>query len=160
MDRQEWLERVAQESAKFGHAVAEGLVKSAETLLGWLLVLLGGSTAYVLKAWEVGQLEAPTTLAAVGMAGGWAVVAVVLMVACISTQPLHGTWSDPEKLQKALERIEQDFEALRHHELEMMQDRIDMNRLRNQRIARWLDRCRYMALAVPVAAAVLGGWFS
>ena len=100
MDGQEWLERVAQENAKFGHAVAEGLVKSAETLLGWLLVLLGGSTAYVLKAWEVGQLGAPTTLAAVGMAAGWAVVAVVLMVACIGTQPLHGTWSDPEKLRR------------------------------------------------------------
>lgn len=160
MDRQEWLERAAQENAKFGHAVAEGLVKSAEALLGWLLVLLGGGAAYVLKAWETGQLGAPATWAAVGMVLGWALVAVVLMLRCIGTRPLHGVWSDPDNLKDALCRIDQDFEALRAHELDMVQDRISLNRDRNGDIARWLDRCRFAALGVPLLAAVVGWWLN
>lgn len=156
---QEWLERAAQENARFGHLVAEGLVKNAEALFGWLLVLLGGGAAYVLKAWEAGQLGASATWVALSMVVGWTVVAALLMAFCIRTRPLHGVWSDPENLLAALDRVDHDFLRLRQAELDMMQERITLNRSRNEEIALWLDRCRFAAVAVPVLAAAAGGWF-
>ncbi|MEH3087705.1 MAG: hypothetical protein PGN26_14490 [Xylophilus ampelinus] len=145
---QEWAEKAGIENLKGRLATGDFLLTQANTLLSILLVGIGGGLAYAVRLAE----GASASVYSWGMAGAtvWlCVVAAVLTAKCIVTRDTPVLYNEPKNLFNP--EHEHTLMEMRGFELKNIQARIKDVGTRNADVAKWLDRCRYAAIATPLA---------
>lgn len=147
----EWAEKAGIENLRGRLATGDVLLAQASTLLSLLLAGMGGALAYAVKLIDTGPVS-PVAWAAAAVSAWLAVVAVVLMARCIVTRETQALYNEPGNIYKPDLSLSPD--AIRGFELENIQRRIEQTKARNEAVARWLDRCRYAAIATPLVFAI------
>lgn len=152
----EWAEKIGTENLKGRLAAGDFLLSQANTLLSFLLGGIGGAMIYGARIFNAAP--APIEWGAATVAIWLAAVAVILAAQCIITRSTPALYNEPMNVYKPELKLSE--MAIRQFELENVQARINDAKARNSRIAAWLDRCRYAALATPLvfaAAAFVAG---
>ncbi len=149
----DWVEKQALENIRFHIQTSEHLTKESNTTLTLLLAGIGGAVAYLTKLFD-SQAEF-WLVTAVGAFGVQLIVlAAILIWYCLRTDVMWPPTSEPLCLFQPSFTVDR----LREVELENIQGRINQVVQRNNRVATWLDRVRFGAVAAPIvsaAAAVL-----
>ena len=160
MDLLEYVESEAKANADFQIACRDALLKEVNTSLSGLFGGGVGALAYAVNLSEKPHMQ----WAAWGMAvAGVYLFAVALGVVarCLKTQQIWPPGNDPGLLLDAEELEERPddvgLRALRMANLRSKQRSIERNRACNERVALWLDRFRFAALAVPLVFAIAAG---
>lgn len=147
----DWVERQALENLRFRLANAETLAKEASATLTLLLAGLAGGTAYAVKAYESMQWH-PLAIGATAFSGWLVLSGIFLMRGCIMTLPLQVPTNEPDNLLLPALKIE--LNQARHFEMDNIQGRINATKVRNRRVALWLDRVRVMLVLSPAIFAL------
>jgi hypothetical protein len=139
----DFVEAEAKANVAFHIANGDALAKESNTLLNLLLVGAGGAIAYAInlsgkEAWQQFGM-ATSAIYLFGVAG-------ILLDKCLRAVALWPPSNEPQNYPLQNYSLEQIKEA----ELSNRQKYIHNNRLRNEVIAMWLNRCRVMAACTPL----------
>jgi len=146
-----WVESEVKANASFQVDCADALERQASTLLNLLLAGAGGALAYTVSLAE----KHAVIWQQMGMAGtsAWLFfVAAMLLMRVLWSRPIYGPANDPENLKAA---HEMELADALGYELENRQFCIAYNRSRNDTVGRWLNICRWLATATPLAFLVV-----
>lgn len=149
MSMLDWAEQYGHENMRERMRNTETLAREAHTTMTLLMAAIGAATAYVIRNLESGALSE----VGIGVAATliWLMLtAAILLWKCQMTRDLHIGPNEPKNLYVTL----YDFEELRTAELDGLQRRIDRNRARNQKTARWLNVTRTLILLTPIVFGV------
>lgn len=149
----DWVEKNALENLRFRLQNAETLAKDASALLTILLAGIGGGMAYAVKGFESGEWT-PIVVGAAGFTSWLMLCALVLTLRCILTAELQLPTNEPDNLNPA---FDMSIDEARRYELKNIQARINATKVRNQRVAYWMDRVRLAATLSPLAFAAASG---
>jgi hypothetical protein len=148
----DYAEKAGVENLKFRLQTFESLSKDANSTLTYLLAGIGGSAAFAANAIEKTSLS-PITFGSAVLAVWLMLISFLLVVKCIKTDNLQTPTNEPMNLyQPHLE-----LNVIRENELKNLGERIFLVRSRNQKMARWLDHVRILAITSPVVFA-LSAW--
>jgi hypothetical protein len=144
----DFAEKAGLENIKFRLQNTETLAKEAASLLTILLTGIGGSMVLAVKVFEE-KIVSTLTVGAISLTIWLMLVAVVLVVFCILTTELQPPTNDPLNL------FQKNFslESIRIAELKNLDGRIKKITLRNNLVAKWLDRTRKLAISSPLVFA-------
>lgn len=150
----QWAEAAGIENLKGRLATGDVLLSQANTLLGLLLVGVGGGLGYAMKLAEPGGAT-PAAWGAAGATVWMAWVAALLVWFCIATRETEVLCNEPRNIYKPDLGLSE--QQIRGYEMEHIQSRINFTKGRNRAVACWLDRCRFAAIVTP-AVFVLAAW--
>lgn len=147
----DYIESEAKANAAFHIACSDALAKEANTLLNFLLAGAGGLAAYGVSI--VGKVVPVWLPVSVGAASASLfVVAGVTLLKCLLVRPIWPPANEPGNY--PTEGFEVD--DVRIADLATRQACIDENRVRNDSVGMWLNRCRALAAFSPIVASVIG----
>jgi hypothetical protein len=153
-DELDFFEAEAKENAAFHIACAETLMREANTFLNLLLAGAGGALALMVT---LAEKLAPTwqIFGTAATSAYLFLLAGLLLLKCLRVRPIYPPANEPKNLMQDGFSLEQ----IRRAEMKARQTCIDINRIRNDAVGLWLNRCRGMTAATPliflaVAAAV------
>lgn len=146
----ELVERAAYENLREHIGNADLIRKEANTTMALLLAGAGAALAYVGNAVAMQPLMA----AALSVSVYLFALAGLLNWKCLGLVAYPALYNEPGNLNHPEYALEQ----VRQWELENVQARIDEAAAINTRRSRWLNRCRYAAVATPLVAII--GWAS
>lgn len=148
----DWVETRASSNADFHIQCSETLLRESNTLLNIMLGGAGGGIALAfalhekgVSAWQIAAIAAASIY--------FFVIVAVLTWKCLRVRPIYPPANEPQNL------LHEDFDldAIRRVELRNRQACIDANRLRNDEVGLWLNRCRLLAAATPMVITLVGG---
>jgi hypothetical protein len=150
----DWAEKAAMEHLKGRLATGDVLLTQANQLLNLLLAGMAGALAWGARVFtpQAGSLE----WGAAAVSAYLAIVAAALTHHCISTRPTQAQYNEPRNIYKP--ELNLDLDVARKHELDNVQERIDLTIERNRNVAKKLDQARYATALTPlvfVLAALL-----
>ena len=141
----DWVEKQALENLKFRIQDAENIAKESNTTLTILLAALGGGIAYTAKLIEA-DAEQPVMAGMLMSLIYIAVLCGVLLLKCMKIAAMPVPTNEPRNLfQKQFS-----LDAIREAELANVQARIDEAVARNDFVAAWLNRVRFLAVLTPL----------
>ncbi|MEO8838834.1 MAG: hypothetical protein ABI351_08980 [Herbaspirillum sp.] len=151
MDIVEYAEQEAKANAAFHISITDALMRESNTLLNLLLAGAGGSVAYAVNltgkaAWQ--QWGMATTAVYLF------IVAAMVLFYCLQTESAWPPANEPKNFPLSGYTLNE----VREGELASRQRCIDRNRLRNEQVGVWLNRCRALAVAAPIAFSVGAFW--
>jgi len=148
----DYIENEARVNAAFHIANADSLTKESNTLLNLLLAGAGGALALLVSLLQK-TTPAPTwQLWAVGAAAVYLFALAGLVVRkCLWVQDIWPPANDPRNFPLTGYSLDQ----IRQFDLENKQRCCDSNRLRNEGVGIWLNRCRSLAAATPLVTALV-----
>lgn len=150
----DYIEGEARTNAAFHLANSDNLTKESNTLLNLLLAGAGGSLAFVAALL---QKNTPVPLWqpwAVGATAAYLFALAALVVwKCLWVQDIWPPANEP----KSFPLSGYTLDEIRQFDLENKQQCCDNNRIRNERVGTWLNRCRALAVGTPVVTA-LSAW--
>ena len=145
-----WAYETGRGNLKAHLETGDFLLAQANTLLTLLLAGLGGALAMGSRVFEPAAGVLGWGAAAVAV---WlSLVAAVLARQCIVTRNTQVVDNEPINVYKPILGLSE--EEILSYEIENLQGRINITKARNEAVARWLDRCRYAAIATPFSFAV------
>lgn len=151
MDLLDFIEAEAKANIAFHIANADGLSKESNTFLNLLLAAAGGLLTFFVSLMEKKGV-AIWQLAAVGTGAIYFfVVAGLLLWHCLWVRKIWPPANEP----KNFPLTGFDIDAIREGELVNRQACIEANVERNESVGLWLNRCRAMAAATPIATALV-----
>jgi hypothetical protein len=151
MSHLEYVEREAAKNMEFHLQNMECLQKESNTTLTLLYVLVTASFSAALKLFETAK-ETSVAFALSGLCVYLTILAVCLVLACLSPRTVKAPTNEPENL-KLREGYTSD--EIRQFELDNLQQRIHYNRERNEVTARRLKLVRVMLCLSPLLFAAL-----
>lgn len=145
-------ERDGRENLRERLATGDVLLAHANGLLNLLLAGIGGALAIGRTVFDAGPAAAHVWGAA-AVALYWMLVAAVLLSRCIVTRETQMLHNEPNNLYRP--EVGWTYLQLRRAELRLLQDRINLTKLRNGPVAWWLDACRMAAVGAPLVFATV-----
>lgn len=146
----DWAEKAGAENMKFHAQCAESLSKDSTTTLTVLLAGVGGALAFAAKGFDSVNVSIPLTVGSGVLSVWFMTLAAVLIHCCVRTSNLSPPTNEPANLYQPTFALKD----LREIELVNLQQRIHQVVARNERVAAWLDRVRYLAASSPVVFTV------
>lgn len=145
----DWAEKAGLENLKGRLATGDVLLTQANQLLTLLFAGVGGALVIGNKIFTT---PGPVEWGAMVSAMWLAVIAILLTLRCIATRWTQAPYNEPKHLYPGPR--EYTLLELREFELDNIQERIQLMKTRNQSVAYWLDRCRYLTAATPLVYAL------
>lgn len=145
----DWAEKAGMENLKGRIASGDALLSHANQLLTILLTGMAGALAWGVRIFSPGA--GPVEWGAAAVSAYLALLACLLVQRCIATRLTQTLHNEPKNVYRPdlnLSELE-----IRTFELENVQARIEATKTRNQRVAWWLDACRFAAAATPLIFA-------
>lgn len=144
----DWAERAAMEHLKGRLATGDALHAQANQTLTLLLAAMAGALAIGAKVFEAGA--GPVQWGAAAVSAWLASIAIALTLKAIASRVTQTLYNEPRNLYQAELAAKYSLLELRTFELENVQGRINLTKARNEKVALWLDRCRYAAATTPL----------
>lgn len=146
----DYIEGEARINAAFHLTNADNLTKEGNTLLNLLLAGAGGALALVAALLQKTTPVPSWQPWAVGAASAYLFILAALVVwKCLWVQEIWPPANEPKNFPLTGYTVEQ----IREFDLQNKQQCCDNNRVRNERVGTWLNRCRALAAATPVVTA-------
>lgn len=150
----DFIEAEARANAAFHITNADNLTKESNSLLNLLLAGAGGALAFVAA---LVQKTVPVPGWQIWAVGAGAVylfcIAGLVVWRCLWVQDIWPPANEPKNFPLSGYTVEQ----IRQFDLENKQRCCDNNRLRNEAVGAWLNRCRALSAATPLVTA-LAAW--
>ena len=149
MNKIEFAENEAKQNAAFHITNADSLAKESNVLLNIVISGAGGSLVYFINLAEkqaVGWLQLGTCFISVYLF----LVAALILWKCLLIRPIYPPANEPKNL--IPEKM--DIDEIRLAELMNRQECIDENRIRNDEVGYWINKCRSLLIATPISFLV------
>lgn len=152
-----WVDAQSDKYLVYQVAFSDGMERQAAALLNLLLIAAGGALAWSLALWKEAA-PLPLTLAMAAMALWLFAVSALLQVRVLMTGDFYAPGYRAQPTADKLFSVEADDNQWMRWMMDHRQIAIDANHARNDRVGRWLNICRMLAIATPlpgiIAAAV------
>ena len=145
MNNIEFIENEAKQNANFHISNAEALAKESNFLLNIVISGAGGSLVYFINLVEkkaIFWLQVGTASISIYLF----ITAAIILWKCLLIRPIYPPANEPKNLQHETETMEK----IRFAELKNRQSCIDKNRIRNDEVGYWINKCRGMLVATPM----------
>jgi hypothetical protein len=149
----QWAEAHALQNFNHRLATADLLLHQSNQLLTLLLTGVGGSMVFAANVF--GGHATPFEWSAAAVAAWLALVAVILTRNCIATTTTPVAGNEPDNIYKPELGLTEP--QIRAYQMANVQESINAFKVRNARVAIWLDRARYAAAATPVVFSLVAG---
>jgi len=142
----DWAERNGQEYLRQQHTAADDMIRTSDSTLTLAMAALFGTLGYSASK---GFWEDPVARGALWAACYLFLVTGLLVWRCLFIRDIPSITNEPRNLYKP----DYSLDALKEAELDLLQQRIDEAKVRNNKTARWLNGLRSALLATPLVFA-------
>ena len=145
MNKIEFAENEAEKNASFHISNADALARESNLLLNIIISGAAGSLAYFINLAQKESsvwLQVGTCFISIYLF----LVAALILWKCLLIRPIYPPANEPKNLLHETA----DIDTIRLAELSNRQACIDENRVRNDEVGFWINRCRGMLVATPI----------
>jgi hypothetical protein len=145
MNKIEFAENEAKQNATFHIANADALAKESNLLLNIVISGAGGSLVYFINLAEK-QTSNWIQIGTACISSYLFITAAIILWKCLLIRPIYPPANEPKNLLHETKTIDE----IRLDELTNRQSCIDENRIRNDEVGYWINKCRGMLVATPL----------